>query len=114
MPERRRVKRRHLVFYLRVFHRSTGRQIGHLVDLTPEGMMLMSERPIRIGRTIPLRMTLPGDGPQENTIEFDATSLWTSPDINPDFYDTGFRFEQISAKTLARIETLIEDYGFRD
>jgi hypothetical protein len=34
--------------------------------------------------------------------------------VNPEFYDTGFRFEKISRKHLAELETLIEDYGFRD
>ncbi len=112
--DRRKVKRRHLIYYLRVFDRTNGRQVGHLVDLTPEGMMVMSERPIRVGRTISLRMTLPGEGGREQTVEFDATSLWTAADVNPDFYDTGFKFEKISKRHLAQIETLIDDYGFRD
>lgn len=114
MPERRKVKRRHLIYYLRVFDRTTGRQIGHVVDLTADGLMLMSERPIRVGRTIPMRMALPGDGRSEETLEFEATSLWASQDVNPDFYDTGFKVEGLTRKQLARIETLIEDYGFRD
>jgi hypothetical protein len=114
MADRRKVKRRHLIYYLRVFDRTSGRQLGHLVDLTPEGMMLMSERPIRVGRSLGLRMTLPSDAGREQTIEFDATSLWTSEDVNPDFYDTGFKFEKISRRHLAQIETLIDDFGFRD
>ena len=113
MAERRKVKRRHLIYYLRVFDRISGRQLGHLVDLTPDGMMLMSERPVRVGRTIGCKMVLPG-GSDEQTIEFDATSLWTAEDVNPDFYDTGFKFEKISPADLAQIETLIDDYGFRD
>jgi hypothetical protein len=113
VAERRKVKRRHLIYYLRVFDRTSGRQVGHLVDLTADGMMLMSERPIRVGRTIGFKMTLPGSHAEE-TFEFDATSLWTSEDVNPDFYDTGFKFEKISRRHLAQIETLIDDYGFRD
>ena len=114
MSERRKLKRRHLIYYLRVFDRATGRQVGHLVDLTPDGIMVMSERPIRVGRTIGLRMALPSQGGQEGTLEFDATSMWTSHDVNPDFYDTGFKLSKVSRKHLAQIETLIEDYGFRD
>jgi hypothetical protein len=114
MADRRKVKRRHLIYYLRVFDRSSGRQLGHLVDLTPEGMMVMSERPIRVGRKVELKMTLPGDTEREQAVEFDATSLWTSEDVNPDFYDTGFKFEKISRKHLAQLETLIDDFGFRD
>lgn len=114
MPDRRKVKRRHLIYYLRVFDRATGRQLGHLVDLTPDGMMMMSERPVRVGRTIGLKMVLPGEAAREQVLEFDATSMWTSPDVNPDFYDTGFKLSKVSRRHLAQIETLIDDYGFRD
>ena len=114
MPERRRLKRRHLLYYLRVFDKGTGRQIGHLVDITNEGMMIMSERPIRPGRTIGLRMMLPEEVNKEGAVEFDATSLWTGQDINPEFYDTGFKVTNITRRQLTMLETLIEDYGFRD
>lgn len=113
MPDRRRVKRRHLLYYLRVFDQATGRQIGHLVDITPEGIMIMSERPIRAGRTIAMRMMLPG-GSGERAVEFEAISLWSGQDINPDFYDTGFKVEKATRRSLNEIETLIDDYGFRD
>ncbi len=113
MPERRKLKRRHLIYYLRVFDRATGRLLGHLVDLTPDGMMMMSERPVRVGRAVGLRMVLPGSS-GEQTVEFEATSRWTSRDVNPDFYDTGFELAKISRKHLAQIETLIDDFGFRD
>jgi len=113
MPDRRKVKRRHLLYYLRVFDRNTGRQLGHLVDITPEGIMLMSERPIRVGRTIAMKMMLPGAS-GERAVEFEATSLWTGQDINPDFHDTGFRVEKATRRLLNEIETLIDDYGFRD
>jgi hypothetical protein len=114
MPERRKLKRRHLIYYLRIFDRATGRLLGHLVDLTPDGMMMMSERPVRVGRTVGLRMVIPGTAASDQTIEFDATSKWTSQDVNPDFYDTGFELSGITRKQLARIETLIDDFGFRD
>jgi hypothetical protein len=114
MPERRGLKRRHLLYYLRVFDQSTGRQIGHLVDITKEGMMVMSERPIRPGRTLSLRMMLPEEVSKEAAVEFEATSLWTGQDINPEFYDTGFKVTNITRRQLAMLETLIEDYGFRD
>ncbi len=114
MAERRKLKRRHLIYYLRVFDRATGRLLGHLVDLTPDGMLLMSERPVRVGRTVGLRMVIPGAGAGDQTIEFDAVSKWTNKDVNPDFYDTGFALSGVSRKHLAQIETLIDDFGFRD
>ena len=39
MDERRRLKRRHLIYYLRVFNQATDQLIGHLVDLTTEGTL---------------------------------------------------------------------------
>ncbi len=114
MPDRRRLKRRHLLYYLRVTDTHTGRLIGHLVDITPDGVLIMSERRIRLGRTITLRMALPGQRGGGTGLEFEATSLWHRRDVNPDFWDIGFRTTALSRKQAAAIETLIEDYGFRD
>ena len=114
MPDRRTLKRRHLLYYLRVSNAHTRRLLGHLVDLTPDGVMLMSKRRIRVGRTILLRMTRPGEPGEGKMLEFEATSLWNRRDINTDFWDIGFQSTGLTRRQLNDIETLIYDYGFRD
>jgi hypothetical protein len=114
MQSRRRLKRRHLVYYLEVTTGQDRRLVGHLVDITPDGVMLMTEREMQTGETLPLRMTLPGEPAEDQALEFEATSLWCRPDVNPDFWDVGFKTEGLSLEQASIIETLIEDYGFRD
>jgi hypothetical protein len=43
MPEKRKLKRRQLIYYLRVLDRDSGALVGRLVDITTEGVMLLSE-----------------------------------------------------------------------
>ncbi len=113
-PIRRGLKRAHLVYYLRVFTTDTHKLLGHLADITPEGLMLVSEHPIPTDREMNLRLVLPRaiDGKVE--VEFGALSLWSRTDANPDFYDTGFRLVHIDEADRAVIRRLVEEFGFAD
>jgi hypothetical protein len=115
MNEQRLLKRRHLLYYLSVEDTDTGRLLGHLVDVTADGIMLMSLEPIPTGQLFRLRMTIPpgADGTRQ-TIEFQARSVRSGKDVNPDFFDTGFHLVDLTPAQLGLIETLIDDHGFRD
>jgi hypothetical protein len=115
MNERRLLKRRHLIYYLSVEDVDTGRVLGHLVDVTSAGIMLMSPDAIPTGRVFQLRMTLPAEADgDKQTIAFQATSVRCGKDVNPDFFDTGFHLASLTPAQLSLIETLIDDHGFRD
>jgi hypothetical protein len=114
MPERRKLKRRHLLYYLQVYNGPGQTLIGHVVDITAEGVMLMTSGERPTGETLNLRMVLPGEAGERNPLEFTATSLWCRRDVNPDFWDVGFKTEGLSRAQAGVIETLIDDYGFRD
>ena len=112
--DKRRLKRSHLIYYLRVFDRSTNETLGHLVDITPEGAMLISENPIPVNTHFQLRMQLPAEIFGRTHLDFEAESLWSKRDINPDFHDAGFRLINVEVKDTAIIARLIDEYGFRD
>ena len=112
--EKRRLKRSHLIYYLRVFSRTSNETLGHLVDITPEGAMLISEKPIPVNTHFEFRMLLPTEIFGRTHLDFDAESLWSKRDVNPDFHDTGFRLLNVSVRDTAIISRLIDDYGFRD
>ena len=114
MHERREVKRRHLFFHLRVFDRDSGEKLGHLVDITSDGVMLISETPIKTDIIYKLKMKLPAEVLGVEQLNFTAKSMWCKKDVNPDFYDTGFQITEASREHLAVVEKLIEEYGFRD
>jgi len=114
MAERRKLKRRHLVYYLRVFERNTGKVLGNLVDITPEGIMIMSESPVETGEVFQLRMELQTELDDKEYLNFDARSVWCKKDVNADLYDTGFQLLNVTHKDFRSIETIIDILGFRD
>ncbi len=113
MKEQRKLQRRHLIYYLRVFNNDTNEVLGHLINITPEGIMVMSEEPLETNKVYRLRMDLPADVFKKKMIEFEAESRWCKKDVNPEFYDTGFKIKNLDSEDSRMIERLIDDYGFR-
>jgi len=111
---KRKMKRRHLIYYLRVYDKKTEALIGHLADITTDGIMIMSESPVQTGVDFSFRMTLPAEIEGNKEICFEASSIWSKKDVNPDFYASGFKISNIDLKDSALIEELIVSYGFRD
>ena len=114
MAEKRRLKRRHLIYYLRVFDRNDDQLIGHLTDITVEGMMLISEEPIKTNTVFQARMVLPTGIEGHKPVNFDIGSVWCHRDVNPNFYATGFQLIDISPEDVETINSLIDEFGFRD
>lgn len=114
MDEKRELKRRHLIYYLRVFDRNTDQLLGHLVNITSQGIMLISEKPLAVGVTFELRMKLPAAMVEYEHLDFEAKSVWNGKDSNPNFYDTGLQMIDVAPNKTAIIEDLIERFGFQD
>lgn len=114
MEEKRKLQRRYIMFYSRVFDRTTGEFLGHLENITSEGGMIISEGPLEIDQVYSLAMRLPEDVYQKLAINFEAQSIWCKPDIDPAFYNTGFKFQKLAEEDIAIIHQIVDDYIFRD
>ena len=110
--EKRRLKRWYLVLYLRVYDQDTNELLGHIVDISKEGMRLVSDKPLSLNRTFRLWVDVHKEGTPRQRIQLEAESLWTGRDVNPDFYDTGFRMLNISTQALLQLQLLIEEFKF--
>jgi len=110
MAEKRRLKRRRLTCYLRVFDRNTDKIIGHLANITTEGIMLLSEKPLKVNTIFLCWMDLPAKIDDCKQIIFDAKSVWCSKDKNSELYNTGFKLTGIDPKNVELIKKLITDY----
>ncbi len=108
--DKRKLKRRQLIYYLKVRDESNDQPLGRLVDITTEGIMLVSTEPIELDVAYRLRMDLPTQMDKTSDIIFEARSLWRRRDINPDFYDTGFKFTHIPNQYVELISQLIDEY----
>lgn len=114
MDERRRLNRRHMLFYSRVYDRKTGIFLGYLGNMNEGGMMIISETPIEINLDFLLRIDLPDENYTQSVIDFEAKSVWCNEDIDPNFFNTGFQFLSISGESKEIIAQIIDDYGFRE
>lgn len=112
--EGRRLKRRHLIYYLEVHDAESGELIGHVVDITVKGVKLVSKAPIAAERIFKMRMKLPEEYFHGQILEFSGRSLWSHNDVNPDFYDTGFAVKEFDDEARKVIHELIEHIGFND
>jgi c-di-GMP-binding flagellar brake protein YcgR len=110
--EMRKIERRYLVFYLRVFDGLSSNILGHLVDISEKGIMLLSDNPVEINEDYRLRMRLPTEMKDRNEIIFTATSRWCKSDSNPDFYRTGFQMHNLKPYAKRLISRLIDDFGY--
>jgi hypothetical protein len=114
MKDKRRLKRRHLIYYLQVTDRSTGALIGFLVNISPQGIMIMSEHPLPVGKQFNLQLLLPSTTGEKEYLQFDALSKWCKQSINTDFYDIGFELLNVSVSDFDAIQNIIYELGFND
>ena len=114
MDDKRRTTRRYLLYYMRVYDVSTRQQIGNLVDITPRGIMIVSDRPIAEGQVSRLRMELTPEVAEKPFMEFSARSRWCQPDINPHMYNTGYEILELPPEDAKIILRIIDEFGFRD
>jgi hypothetical protein len=114
MKDKRKIKRRFLLYYMRIYDVATRQQIGNLVDITQRGIMVVSEKPIPEGQTTRLRMELTDEVASKPFMEFSVVSKWCEPDITPNMYNTGFEIQDLSAEDAEIINRINEQFGFRD
>lgn len=113
MTHERRRRRFELLEHLRVFDADSKTLLGYIKDLNMEGMMLLGDEHVPPDREFRLWLELPPEEPGERgkAVELSAHSLWSSVDVNPKYYATGFRLAHPSKRTVERIKTIIKEFG---
>lgn len=112
--ERRTIRRRHLMFHLRVFDAETGEQLGLLSDISSAGLRLTGERHLPIDRTYRLQMRMPPAIANGRRFEFPATVAWIEDDQLTEFCDIGFRDMALEEDQRRALERLIDTFELRD
>lgn len=109
--EQRNLSRHHLIYYLRVYDGISSRVVGHIVDISPQGIMLISDEPITVQEEYRLRMRFPGAGSGQEELILDAVCRWCREDENPEFYLAGFQIQELPADATNFIRNLITEFG---
>jgi hypothetical protein len=89
----------------------TGTQIGRVVNISAEGLMLLGEEPIITGSVYQLNLILKGADGEQTTVSFGAEAVWTMEATQPDSFWSGFRIIDISNEGVLLIDELILDWN---
>jgi hypothetical protein len=113
MNERRKAKRKYMVFFGRVSDRNTAQVLGNVADITSAGAMVISGHPLALDQEYQMRLDLPEHIFGIDHLDFDARSIWGAPDIDPTYFNTGFEIINITPEKSVVIEKIIQEYGIR-
>ncbi len=110
--DQRREGRDRITFYLRVFDGKSTRIVGHLVNISPRGLLLLCDDPVEAGEDYRLRLCLPPVVLDRREVVISATSRWCSRDDDSGFFRAGFQIHDPSPETVKTVEMLVEKCGY--
>jgi hypothetical protein len=102
MEERRKFIRKKISRPIRVAESIGGRDLGYLVDISPEGLLILGNRPVEGNTVYRLAFKWPA-GEDDAVIELGVESLWCDACDNAQQFWTGFQIIDISNENRDRI-----------
>ena len=114
MEERRRLPRKYLIIYSRVFDEMVGKLLGYLSDLSEKGAMIIAEEPLPVDTILSVRFDLPDPRIfHAHHLILSVRVAHCNVDISPEFYDIGLEFLDPLPEQKIIIEKMMELYEFR-
>ncbi len=92
MEDYRHRPRKNTPHVVKAFDAETGRYLGRAVDITADGMMIVTGRHYTVGRLFRLRVILPIMVQHKTDVSIDARVIWCEADSNPNYFKTGLQF----------------------
>ncbi|RYZ86239.1 MAG: PilZ domain-containing protein [Moraxellaceae bacterium] len=108
--ERRLRKRVNLSVYLAATNATTYDVLGHLIDISPAGFLLLTERTLDQQGTLSINIQLPEPLENLNIINVIAQIIRSKPSPKPNFYETAFEITYASSQTKRIIEILQDQW----
>lgn len=98
MAEKRTTPRKKFSYYMRVDDDDTQELLGHMVDVSPDGLRLETSSPLPLNKDFYLRAELTPDLADRPYIIFVGQTKWCRTDtIHPNLYHVGFKIVEIMA-----------------
>lgn len=108
----RQVERLNLVFYLRVFDGMRRKILGHVVNISDKGIMLICDDPVEVNKEFRLRMHMPSLMKDKDEIFFSAISKWHKKDVDPKFYLAGFQIHKLEPINEKVFDNLLTEFSY--
>lgn len=95
MQKQRNRPRKNTPHHVKVMDQSSGKVAGRVVDITADGLMLVTKQRIETGQHFDFRIILPRMVDGKIDIEVRVEAVWCEIDTNPKFFKVGFKFENL-------------------
>jgi hypothetical protein len=114
MTDQRKIPRKIADDVLEVSDQHTNSTLGQVVNISAEGLMLMSDEPFTVGSVYELDLRLPRLVKGHSKVSFGAEVIWTTPASQPGSHWSGFRIIDVSEEDILTIDELILDWHITD
>jgi hypothetical protein len=111
MAERRTIPRKKFNMYMRVLDDDTQQTIGHMVDISPDGLQLETSAALPTDKDYYLRVELTPELADRPFMIFVAKSRWCKPGNIPFLFYTGFSIVEIMPDDKEIFLTLVKKFG---
>jgi len=111
--DRRRARRRALIYYLKVIDLATGKELGRVADITRDGMMLFGNKTLNKKNNYRVRIIMEKSVFDMSLGNLDVTAeiRWSKPDANPELTLTGMLFHDLNDNGRKIIGNIIRKIG---
>ncbi len=113
MSERRALVRRETNDYFVAYKENSNEIIGRVLNLTPEGAMMISDDPIKVPSIHLCEMRLPDVIVGCRFLSFRVESCWCTQHERFEWYETGYKFIEISSNAKSIIKHIIGDWQIK-
>jgi hypothetical protein len=110
MQEQRHSQRKVANEVLIIADQITETQIGRVVNISAEGLMLLSNEPMVTGSVYQLDLILPTQKNDQDKISFAAEAVWCTEASQPESFWSGFHIIEIATEDILIIDELILDW----
>lgn len=105
----RRQSRTPLIYNLKVENPRSGEAVGYLVNIDPDGMMLLSDREPQMHATLSLCIHLPQNVMGGGCIEVSGQAVWCRHEAE-NKYHVGFKFVEVPDGAVSRVSELVHRF----
>jgi hypothetical protein len=113
LSEKRNLERRELIYYLKVRDLASGKELGRMVDIHNQGLLLMGDLRLQAEKVYAISIEMPkammDQGIKNVTLK--AKVMWARPSQTTSYTENGLKFVQPNLDAQRTIEKLIEFFA---
>ena len=116
MQNQRKESRKKLIAFTLVYDLLHKKLIGYVGDLTPQGVMVIGETALEVGRRLAIGIEFPNEELNEKPQRVVVSSrvAWCRQDEDtPQYLNLGFEFLELSPEGAEIIRAVLDRYQFR-